>query len=156
MKALEIELNHNYKQFDGLFYYWLYISLDEDYYPKFIKFFLPDGRVIFTATEAIYFTAAKCEKKGVDSIKGTRCAELLSTAYLAADVFIDVSKGKWHEKIIEHACQYYETDTLFIKSIGSPLATSSEAKYEYSLINIGIIKLLLLRKTEESAMNIYG
>ncbi len=140
-----IKLEYNYYQFDGIFFFWLYLSFDDNYVPQYIRFLLPDERKIISVTEVIYLNAAKLEVRGVESIKNTRAAELLRTAYSAPN--FKISNTGWHDKLISHVCQYYDHGQLFAKVPESPF-DSSYSK-DKTLKNDGIIKLLLLRKIEE-------
>lgn len=150
---LTIKLNHNYKQFDGIFYYWLYLSFNKEYTPLFFCFDLPDGRQIKTMTEAIYLSTSDFEEKGINTLKGTKATQLLADAYSAPDLDLKTSTG-WHEKLLSHAAQYYEQNLFSDNIPDNPL--SKEKKTVKTLMSDGIIKLLLLRKVSDDVLNLYA
>jgi len=148
MHAIEIKLRHNYTQFQGVFFYWLYLSLDPDFAPEHFCFILPNGKTINAVTEAIYSNYAKMGKRGVDALKGTRSAQLLATAYSSPDFELKIASG-WHDKLIEHAASYYDEGKSYIDAnIENPLTLSSESSGSHSLKTAGYVKLLLLRKED--------
>lgn len=142
---MEIKLKHNYYQFEGVFFLWLYLSFDENYAPQNINFLLPDGRKVLAVTESIYLNTNKLEARGVDSIKNTHAGELLQTAYSAPN--FKITGSGWNDKLMEHVSQYY-SNKQFVDAPLNPF--SAEYYKDKTLKKDGIVKILLLRKLEDS------
>jgi hypothetical protein len=151
-RIYSINLNHNYCQFSGNFYLWFYLSFEEQFAPLLFEFNLPDGRNIKACTEAIFFNSINSEKRGVESIKNTRAGQLLRDIFKAPELEIKSNSG-WHNKLFNHAAQYYHND-LFSDNI-SPNPLTEEIYSQKTLIDNGIVKLLMLRKLSDSEFKNY-
>lgn len=150
---LKIKLKYNYEQFDGIFYYWLYLTFEKDDTPSFFDFEFPDGREIKAMVEATYLCTADFEKKGIATLRGTKAAQILADAYRAPDLDLTASND-WHGKLLNHASQYYK-DNLFSNNIQES-SLCKDSKKVKTLKADGIVKLLLLRKVSDDVINLYN
>ena len=152
----EVKLLHEYNQFSGVFFFWLYLSFDRDVAPRYWKFILPSGRTVFAETDSEYFNSARLDLYGLDSLKGTRAGQLLSMAYRAPDFLIDPKdKSNWGETFIRHAAQYYACEENYLGQVFSSPLNGRTLRLSNNFKDNGICRLLMLvRHTEEELAQI--
>jgi|GEM_PF-5172306 hypothetical protein len=141
----QIKLKHDYEQFNGKFFIWLYVSLGEVYVPQIFEFTRPDGSKILASTEVIYRDTAKLEEHGIEALRGTRTVQLLAGAYQAPD--LKMPSQYRQDFLLKHAIGYYtDCKIRFIKASENPFE-----KRDIRAVTIegdGIIKILLLSKID--------
>ena len=99
MKFKEVHCAKNYTQFDGEFFAWFYLSMDNIHVPEYWRFFLPDGRVVEARVRCSYTTRQiPGEAKGGDAFRGTSTAEFMMSMFATKERRYSTGNG-WQDRM---------------------------------------------------------